>query len=278
MREFKRRGISSAIAIVCLGSSAWGATGDHWIVSGWPQVDGTWLFDYTEGAASATNPRVLNFSGNTASIMVSGLDFDNQGRLFAMGSSGFYEVNPANGDLTLRGAFGVGIEGSAGYDPVNNRFLVSDAFTAIEAVDLVNFTHTPIASISGIDDVSGIAVDGSGRIWFCAANTNTTGICDLYELQGSTPVNYGSMGVSAAGAVCDLDFDSAGNLTLVSGNNLYKVSTTFGSPTATLVSPFTNSQAIYSGIALAPVPEPGMMLLAAAPLGLLARRRKARHS
>lgn len=274
MKEFTFRGAIAALALLGIAVQSYAATGDNWIISGWPQIDGsTWLFDYNEGSAAATNPRPLNFSGNLASLMVSGLDFDSQGRLFAMTSSGFYEVNPLNGDLTLRGAFGIGIEGAAGYDAVNNRFLVAAGFGGIEEVNLTTFNHNLISTLNGLDDVSGVAVDGAGRIWICASNTNTSGLIELYELQGTTPVSYGSLGVAAAGAICDLDIDSAGNLTLVSGNDLYRVTPTFGSPTATLVSPFTNLQSVYGGIALNPVPEPGFALVGLLPFGLLIQRR-----
>ncbi|MFM9873812.1 MAG: hypothetical protein ACKVQS_10150 [Fimbriimonadaceae bacterium] len=276
MRFLRSRFCASCAFALAMVVSASAAVGDQWIVSGWPQVDGTWLFDYTEGNASATNGRALNFGGNTASLMVSGMDFDNQNRLFAMTSSGFYEVATATGDLTLRGAFGIGIEGAAAYDPSQNRFLVASGFGGIEEVNMTTFAHNSISPLTGIDDVSGIAVENSGRIWILASNGNGSNNMELYELQGSTPVSYGNLGISAAGVIAGFDVDSAGNLTVVSGNSLYRVSTTFGSPTATLVSTFNNTQGIYSGLALQSVPEPSMALFASFALIPMMRRRRNR--
>ncbi|MBX3095739.1 MAG: hypothetical protein KF812_02645 [Fimbriimonadaceae bacterium] len=272
MMRLNIRLVLVALTVTTVSAIATPATGDKWTVAGWPQFDGTWLFDHTEGTSGLTNPRSLKIGGNVASLMLSGMDYDSQGRLLAITSSGFYEVAPTTGELTLRGAFGVGIEGAASYDPVGNRFLIAAGFGGIEEVDLVNFNRNLISPLTGIDDVSGIAVGSNGQIWILASNTNSSSIAELYELQGNTPVSYGLLGIPVSGAIAGFDVDSNGELTLTSGNSLYRVNPVFGTPTVSMVSSLAGPSD-YSGLTFNAVPEPSFGLLAALVLMPLIRRR-----
>jgi hypothetical protein len=257
-------------------SSLHAATGDHWLLAEWPQGNGTFIYDYIEGSGIATNPRALSIGGSPASLMVSGLDFDNQGRLFAITSSGLYEVNTGNGALTLRGAFGIGIEGAAAYDPVQDRFLIAAGTGGIEEVNLTTFARTPLSPLNGLDDVSGVAVTPDGRIWILDTQANGNNVGHLYELQGSTPVSYGSLSLSLVGAISGFDADSNGNLTFTSHNSVYRVHPIFGAPSVTLIDTFSGAQSAQSSLALQAVPEPSIFVTGILAMGIAGRIRRRR--
>lgn len=267
-------------AFVASGSFA--ATGDQWRVGGWANggLGTDRLMDYVEGSGVATNPRAYTLNNNSLSGLVHGLDYGQNGVLYAAATfndNGIYTVSESNGALTQIATIGTNAEGDMTYDPVGNRLLVSEGpFSKdIWQVDLNNNNAVSVwYTATGYDDIQGLAADSSGGIWALHTKINSNNVSELLKWNGSGFTSYGALSASM-GVNAGMDFDQNGTLYMLSNSgSLYQCTTTFGNPVLTQVDFVNNGQGIgYT--ALAAVPEPAsFLILGCGAVSILAKRRR----
>jgi hypothetical protein len=194
----------------------------------------------------------------------SGLAVDGSGNLFVANDNGSRtDSNPASNPVTEIVAAGgyttlksIGIPGTFGVCVVDGsgNVFIADSRGAIQEILAVNgvipVNPTINTVVSGVDFAGGLAVDGSGNLFFGDDNRNDNEVEEILAVNGSIPTNptvttlgsgFSSLGVFVA--------DGSGNLFFVDDNEVREMLAVNGSiptnPTInTLGSGFTSPSSL----------------------------------
>jgi hypothetical protein len=282
--------VTAGVGLATTGGAA--IAQNQWRMVTWPQpVIQSHLVDYTQGAGIITNPRQLLELGNpnppTGRVM--GIDFDLAGNLYAattFNDNRVYRVNDFTGDMTLISNLpAAGAEGDLGYNPANGRlYAVSPLFGVTRVIEIDPLNPNPntnsqvIMSLTGLDDVSGIAFDSAGNGFAVDTHGNTGGVAELFsvDLTNLQLISYGALG-TGTGPAMGLDFDGSDVLHMVTiSGAMWSINPVLSGSTVSFVDNINISGVgdINAALAWVPVPSPGSVALLSIAGLTLARRRR----